>query len=235
MALDARSIAVAMGGAVQGGAANVPGPGHKPCDRSLRVFPDPDADGGFRVHSFAGDDPIECRDFVRAKLGLPAFQPSREREPRGVSIKPSVPPAITSEGAVPSRTAPDSDGKPRFHQWGEDGPPRHDNEIRRHVYRDAGRAVRIKVKSKPASPDLPVFVNWYRVNNGAMIGWQAQKPAGYQAVPYIGAVNPFDTELTADLIFWPEGERIATLVASTICPLSRLAARATFPKMFQGF
>jgi hypothetical protein len=34
------------------------------------VFFDPNAPDGFRVHSFAGDDPIECRDYVRATLGL---------------------------------------------------------------------------------------------------------------------------------------------------------------------
>ena len=29
---------------------------------------------GFVVHSFAGDDPIVCRDYVRQRLGLPSFR-----------------------------------------------------------------------------------------------------------------------------------------------------------------
>src|SRR5215467_6997605 len=59
--LNAATIARVMGGRVYQGAALVPGPNHSQADRSLRVFPDPDAEGGFRIHLFAGDDPIECR------------------------------------------------------------------------------------------------------------------------------------------------------------------------------
>ena len=45
----------------------------KPCpriDRSLSIKVDPASPDGFVVHSFAGDSPIECRDYVRAALGL---------------------------------------------------------------------------------------------------------------------------------------------------------------------
>jgi Toprim domain len=52
------------------------GPGHGPSDRSLRIWFDPLAPEGFRVHSFAGDDPISCRDHVRAKLGFPDWRPN---------------------------------------------------------------------------------------------------------------------------------------------------------------
>ena len=33
-----------------------------------------EAPDGFLVHCFAGDDPIACKDYVREKLGLPAFK-----------------------------------------------------------------------------------------------------------------------------------------------------------------
>jgi putative DNA primase/helicase len=79
MMMDIRTLARAMGGEVVSGAALVPGPGHKLQDRSLRVFADPNAPDGFYVHSFANDDPIECRDYVRQKMGLPAWQPSSGR------------------------------------------------------------------------------------------------------------------------------------------------------------
>ena len=34
------------------------------------------------VHSFAGDDPTVCLDYVRARLGLPAFTPQGGAPPR---------------------------------------------------------------------------------------------------------------------------------------------------------
>ena len=40
----------------------VPGPGHSYADRSLSILIDPSAPGGFIVHSFAGDDPLLCRE-----------------------------------------------------------------------------------------------------------------------------------------------------------------------------
>ncbi len=69
--MDAREAAVALGGEV-GGRQQVicPGPGHSRKDRSLSVRFTGD---GFVVHSFAGDDPIECRDYVRERLGLEPF------------------------------------------------------------------------------------------------------------------------------------------------------------------
>jgi hypothetical protein len=45
----------------------------------LAVTPAYNADGGFVVHSFAGDDPIVCKDHVRQKLGLPSFQPGNSQ------------------------------------------------------------------------------------------------------------------------------------------------------------
>src|SRR5262249_5293373 len=49
---------------------------HSPADRSLSIKLDSNAPDGFLVHSFAGDDPIKCKEFVRTKAGLPAFKPN---------------------------------------------------------------------------------------------------------------------------------------------------------------
>lgn len=69
-------IAAALGGEIAGHNSIVaPGPGHSPRDRSLSVRIAPDAPDGFIVHSFANDDPLLCRDYVRQRLGLPAWQP----------------------------------------------------------------------------------------------------------------------------------------------------------------
>jgi hypothetical protein len=62
---------------MSGSGVNCPGPGHGAKDRSLSVSPSATAPSGFLVHSFAGDDPIVCLDYVRAKLGLPAFAPQK--------------------------------------------------------------------------------------------------------------------------------------------------------------
>ena len=59
-----------------------PGPGHRAIDRSLSIKLDASAPDGFVVHSFAGDDPIECRDYVREKVGLPAFKANGHNRPR---------------------------------------------------------------------------------------------------------------------------------------------------------
>ena len=42
----------------------------------MSIRPDNAAPDGFVLHSFAGDDPIKCKDYVRERLGLPAFKPN---------------------------------------------------------------------------------------------------------------------------------------------------------------
>ncbi len=74
--LDLARLAHALGGEVSNGQVLAPGPGHSPKDRSLSVKLDPDAPEGFLVNSFSGDDPTMCRDYVRAKAGLPPWKPN---------------------------------------------------------------------------------------------------------------------------------------------------------------
>src|SRR5262245_16183418 len=76
-------IATALGGEISGGQVRAPGPNHSPQDRSLSVKLDANAPDGFLVHSFSGDDPIVCRDYVREKLGLPEFEPKKKRKVDG--------------------------------------------------------------------------------------------------------------------------------------------------------
>jgi hypothetical protein len=75
-----RAIAAALGGEVSGKSVRAPGPGHSVRDRSLSVTPSVTAPNGFLVNSFAGDDPLVCLDYIRAKLGLPEFSPERSRK-----------------------------------------------------------------------------------------------------------------------------------------------------------
>jgi AAA domain len=73
--LNLLAAARALGGTLQKRTIRCPGPGHSTADRSLSVTFEDNAPGGFVVHSFAGDDPIECRDYVRQKLGFEPFKP----------------------------------------------------------------------------------------------------------------------------------------------------------------
>jgi RecA-family ATPase len=73
---DLQTLARALGGNVSKGEVLAPGPGHTTKDRSLSVKLDAAAPDGFLVHSFSGDDPIMCRDYVREKIGLPPFKPN---------------------------------------------------------------------------------------------------------------------------------------------------------------
>jgi hypothetical protein len=79
--LNPRTIAAVLGGDVTGrDSVNVPGPSHGKADRSLSIKINSRAPGGFVVYSHAGDDPIECRDYVRERLGLEAWAPSQRGE-----------------------------------------------------------------------------------------------------------------------------------------------------------
>ena len=69
--MNLRNIAHALGGDVTGrNSINAPGPNHGPADRSLAIVFDSRAPAGFIVYSHAGNDPLECRDHVRTRLGL---------------------------------------------------------------------------------------------------------------------------------------------------------------------
>jgi hypothetical protein len=73
--ISLKSIAHILGGEVKGNQALVPGPGHSRKDRSLSITISGSGDD-IVVHSFASDDPIECKKYVREKCGLPAFKPN---------------------------------------------------------------------------------------------------------------------------------------------------------------
>lgn len=79
--LDARQVAAALGGEASGNSVLAPGPGHSPRDRSLSIKIVPGSTDGFIVNSFSqADDPIVCKDYVRSKLGLPSWEPTRKPE-----------------------------------------------------------------------------------------------------------------------------------------------------------
>jgi Toprim domain len=79
--IDLRALQCALGGEICGGQLLCPGPGHSPRDRSLAVRLSPFGDD-FVVYSYAGDDWMLCKDYVRQRLGVPAWQPGDGRDRR---------------------------------------------------------------------------------------------------------------------------------------------------------
>jgi putative DNA primase/helicase len=77
------AIARALGGEVRGRQVLAPGLGHSRRDRSLSIRLDPGAPGGLLVHSFAGDDPLVAKDYVRQQLGLPRCDTVLQARPAG--------------------------------------------------------------------------------------------------------------------------------------------------------
>lgn len=76
-----KQAALALGGDMAGRRILCPGPGHSRHDRSLAVTFNPD--GSFVAYSFANDDWRECRDHVKAALGLSddRLQPVNDNPP----------------------------------------------------------------------------------------------------------------------------------------------------------
>ena len=91
--INLRTLQRALGGEICGGQLSCPGPGHSPKDRSLCVRLSGD---DFVVYSHAGNDWRDCRDYVRQRLGLPAWQPGDGRDR---SMAPSRL-AVFNRGAV---------------------------------------------------------------------------------------------------------------------------------------
>src|ERR1700687_479905 len=90
--LDPRTVASALGGVAKGNRITAPGPGHSSSDKSLSILIDPGAPDGFVVNSFANDDPLDCKDYIRSKLGM-----RRERKPKDHPIARLQPDSLPSE------------------------------------------------------------------------------------------------------------------------------------------
>jgi putative DNA primase/helicase len=70
--MSREELARALGGEVRGYHVLCPGPNHSPEDRSLSVRVNPD--GTWLINSFSPkDSAFECKDYVRKKAGLPAW------------------------------------------------------------------------------------------------------------------------------------------------------------------
>jgi putative DNA primase/helicase len=83
--IDLRTLHAALGGVISGGQVLCAGPNHSKKDRSLAVKP---TANGIVTYSFAGDDWLDCRDYVHDRLGLPRWQPGQRQD---TAIKRTAP------------------------------------------------------------------------------------------------------------------------------------------------
>lgn len=101
---------------------------------------------------------------------------------------------------------PTCDAPDKFKVYGDKGPAKLEGELRRHVYQNPRRAVRVKIKLGRAGEIR--WQNWYAVVHDGATGWQAQKPEGYIDIPYVTrSIDPFDPELKNGELHWTEGEK----------------------------
>jgi hypothetical protein len=77
MHISPQQLAQALGGEVSGNQILAPGPNHSSKDRSLSIRLDDSAPDGMVVYSFAGDDPLACKDYVRERAGLARWEPQK--------------------------------------------------------------------------------------------------------------------------------------------------------------
>jgi hypothetical protein len=104
--IDLRTLQCALGGEISNGQLSCPGPSHSPRDRSMTVRPLGD---DFIVFSHAGDDWQTCKDHVRQRLGLPAWQPGDgcDRRVDPSQIRTFDRAAVDAESQRRERTADD--------------------------------------------------------------------------------------------------------------------------------
>ena len=161
-----------------------------------------------------GGSNIQAKDALAAMLNVQARSGSASNA--ATTSRPSERIAASPSGlrdrpmAFPNRTPPDKDGKPAFTAAGDEGPPARNNELRRHLYRQGGVPVRIKIVKK----DKKGALNAYRVTGaGGVTGWQYAMPEGYQRIPYfVAGADPFTAAINQP-IYWTEGEKDVETVA----------------------
>jgi putative DNA primase/helicase len=156
-------------------------------------------------------DQNEAARQIAKKLGIPLYKHKGANV--GTPAKPNSSSRVISKLSEKHR----SDTASQALSWeratdishcGDEGPPLYHAEIRRHYYPSDGFPKQ-KVKIKRQSEPKDTWITWYRIfRNGIPTGWQPKKPDDYIATPYVTAIlDPFDVELKADEILWPEGEK----------------------------
>lgn len=119
--IDIHSAAKLLGGHVSGGKVHAPAPNHSKRDRSLIVSFNERAPDGFSVHGFAGEDWRELKDYVRAKLGMDDWKPTRGKDDNGPVFTATSYIYRDAKGNEHHRVDHLSDNSTRAFWWNIDG------------------------------------------------------------------------------------------------------------------
>jgi putative DNA primase/helicase len=153
-----------------------------------------------------GKAPLDAAREIGDLLGVKTTTASIHPFSPGQRASTVLPPqeVLRDPATFPYRTAPDSDGQPRFIIAGDEGPAPRVDELRRHAYRVGTTPVKIKIMRKGNSRAMI----WYRVADvDGRTGWQSRKPEDFKEVPFIGVIDPFDPDNAELDLYCPEGER----------------------------
>lgn len=119
--IDIHSAAKLLGGHVSGGKIHAPAPNHSKRDRSLIVSFNERAPDGFSVHGFAGEDWRELKDYVRSKLGMDDWKPTRGKDDNGPVFTATSYIYRDAKGNEHHRVDHLSDNSTRVFWWNIDG------------------------------------------------------------------------------------------------------------------
>lgn len=104
MSIDVKTAAQLLGGDAYRNRVLCPGPGHSKRDRSLSVTFN--SDGSFTTNSFAGDDFRDCRDHVKAILGISEDAPAPVAAPSATISSGSSAARIAAMGRLWAQCVP---------------------------------------------------------------------------------------------------------------------------------
>ncbi|WP_051677320.1 AAA family ATPase [Bradyrhizobium sp. URHD0069] len=85
--LSLAQIAQLLGGEVSAGQVRAPAPGHSRADRGMSIKPCAEAPGGFLVTLHNGGDVLAAKDYVRDRLGMEPWKPTKGRAGNGRSFE----------------------------------------------------------------------------------------------------------------------------------------------------
>lgn len=199
-----KELLQALGGERSGAGIVCAGPNHSKHDRSLSVTP-ANNKNGFVVHSFAGDDDLECLDFVRAKLGLGEWTPTERTRTKPLTT-PNPKPVKRAE-RVCDYIYHTADGQPYLRVTRMS-----DKSFRQSHYDDIDGWVSGKPKGSPVPYNLPAII---KRSEDIIYLVEGEKDAdtltslGFLATTASGGGKSFPTDI--EFLRWFDGREVVAI------------------------
>jgi hypothetical protein len=160
--ISLKSIAHILGGELKGNQVLAPGPNHSRRDRSLSITISNNGDD-IVVHSFAGDDPIECKKYVREKCGIKPNGNGGDRQ-SDVDIAKLIQDAVASQHKAPKAKPvalyhyTNADGTLIYDVLRFDNPKRFAHRLADGTFKGSERRVIYRWPELQQYPDATIFI-----------------------------------------------------------------------------